>query len=88
MEPLVVTGQTLKGYYDVLYHDYMENDGMLNRLAYFVDHPEEFEDFKTELLETFQPITNRYGLYDYTGTNKIILWGSLGSHKYIIGPKE
>ena len=88
MEPLVVTGQTLKGYYDVLYHDYMENDGMLNRLAYFVDHPEEFEDFKTELLETFQPITNRYGLYDYTGTNKIILWGSLGSNKYIIGPKE
>ena len=88
MEPIVMTGQTLKGYYDVLYHDYMENDGMLNRLAYFVDYPNEFEDFKTELLETFNPITNKGGLYDYTGTNKIVLWGSLGAKKYIIGPKE
>ena len=88
MEPIVLTGETRKGYYDVLFHDYMENGGMDRRLEYYVEHPDEFDEFKKDLLETFAPITNKNGLLDYTNANKIVLWASLGANKYVIGPKE
>ena len=88
MEPIVLTGETRKGYYDVLFHDYMENGGMDRRLEYYVEHPDEYEEFKKDLLETFAPITNKSGLLDYTNANKIVLWASLGANKYVIGPKE
>lgn len=88
MESIVVTGETRKGYYDVLYHDFTENEGLERRLAYYVEHPDEFDDFKKDLIETFNPITDKGGLHNYTGDNRIVLWGSLGVKKYVIGPKE
>lgn len=84
----MVTGETRKGYYDVLYHDFTENEGLERRLAYYVEHPDEFDDFKKDLIETFNPITDKGGLHNYTGDNRIVLWGSLGAKKYVIGPKE
>jgi len=58
MEPIKLYDQTKRGFYDVLLHEYILNGKLLRILHYLDDHPEEYEDYRRELIQRFHAISD------------------------------
>ena len=74
MEFVELYDKNYKGYYDVLYREYIENGYLVNRIAELMEanDTEGLEDLKEELLFRFQDITDKK-LFEFTGDNKIVI---------------
>lgn len=58
MVPIINTEYTDRGYYDILLDDYILNGKLMRYINYFIEHPEEFEDFRNDLLTQFHEISD------------------------------
>lgn len=66
--------KTYKGYYDVLWREYIESGYLLTRLKEIIGNPEMEADFKEEMLHKFQDITDKK-IFEFGGQNRIVLSG-------------
>ena len=57
-QPIVAVNHTKKGFYDVLLEEYVLNGKLLRDLDYLKDHPEEFEDYRKDMLSAFHAISD------------------------------
>ena len=74
MEFIMLDQTNYKGYYDILYRDYIENGYLVQRMMEVQNDPVLLEEFKRELIEKFQDITDKK-LFQFTETNRIVLFG-------------
>ena len=58
IEPIQVSDQTYRGFYDVLLDEYIFNGKLLRILSYLEEHPDEAELFKREIVHQFQAISD------------------------------
>lgn len=70
-----------KGYYDVLYREYIESGYLLKRVKEVIGNPDMEADFKEEMLHKFQDITDKK-LFEFDGQNRIVLSGENHGHAY------
>lgn len=68
MNPITLSDHTYQGFYDVLIHEYIENNRLVNMLKYLEKHPDEYDDFKKDLISKFYDITD-VGLCDEGNIN-------------------
>lgn len=89
--PIGVARATKKGFYDVLLDEYILNGRLLRSLGYLKDHPEEFEDFHKDLLNTFHAISDdayineSYDLDHPDVMSRIIIPGFGTDQRYQVG---
>lgn len=58
MEPMHLTDYTYRGFYDVLFHDYIFNGRLFRIMNYLEEHPEEADEFCRDLVRKFHAVSD------------------------------
>lgn len=85
MEPIKVIDRTKRGYYDVLLEEYIYSGKLERILNYLEEHPDEAEEFRTDLVRKFHAISD----IDLSGMpfdqSRIVISGNGDDPTYQIG---
>lgn len=85
MEPIKVIDRTKRGYYDILLEEYIYNGKLERILAYLEEHPDEAEEFRSDLVRKFHAISD----IDLSGMtydqSRIVISGSGNNPTYQVG---
>lgn len=90
-QPIIALNHTKRGFYDVLLEEYVLNGKLLRYIDYLKDHPEEYDDFRKEMLSAFHTISDKdftdgeYDYYDKGFQNRIVIPGFGINQVYQIG---